>query len=64
MYSSFEGRCQLFDPEGVYEDLLGVDEEGEGYCVCEDDLEPSNSCESYDPLDDQEDEEDDDWEAE
>ncbi|MBT6048139.1 MAG: hypothetical protein HOG49_15125 [Candidatus Scalindua sp.] len=61
-YSDFEGRCQMFDPEA--DSGLGVDEEGEGYCVCEDDPEPSNSCEGYEPLDDQEDEEDDDWDVE
>ena len=41
-YSDFNGVCQLFG-DGM--ERPGCDEEG--YCVCEDDEEPLDSCEDY-----------------
>ena len=44
IYCNFEGECSLFDENY---DMGGVDEHG--FCICEDDPDPSYSCEYYEP---------------
>jgi len=42
-YCDFDGKCQLFNP---HFEQFGVDEDG--YCICEDDENPEETCEDYD----------------
>ena len=44
MFSNFDGVCDLFDPD--IDDDLCCDEDG--YCLCEEDPNPEETCESYD----------------
>ena len=54
MYCDINGKCEMFD-ESI--ERNGVDESG--YCVCEDDPDPSVTCEDYESIDGEEDDEDD-----
>jgi hypothetical protein len=45
--NSFNGKCTMF--EGEVDENLGCDEDG--YCICDNDENPSESCLYYDPLD-------------
>jgi len=50
-YCSFHGECQIWE-----EDFPTTGATSDGYCVVEDDPDPSASCEHYDSLyDDDED---------
>ncbi len=55
-YSNFDGKCNVFD-ENI-EDELGCDDDG--FCICEDDEDPSELCSNYDSEDDDTTEEDED----
>ena len=43
-FNSFEGECQLWDEE-TPDEMNGC--KGDGYCVCEEDPDPSVMCEDY-----------------
>jgi len=51
IYSDLDGKCGMWinDSDG---DLLGTD--SEGYCVCEEDPDPLETCDSYESNDDEE----------
>ena len=47
-FSDFEGKCQNFDEDNPIE-TPGCDDEGN--CICEEDPDPSISCETYESED-------------
>lgn len=49
IYSDINGKCDLYHSASMEEDL-GVD--NNGYCICEDDPDPSISCNNYESLED------------
>ena len=46
-YSDFDGMCEVFDP-GI--EMGGCTEDG--VCVCEDDENPADTCESFVDIED------------
>lgn len=47
-YCSFDGKCQICDPDDGIEHQ-GIDENG--FCVCEDDPDPEDTCDEYVDID-------------
>ena len=50
LYNNWEGECSMYDKEhdtGSSIDNCPVGWDIDGYCVCEDDPNPYDSCESY-----------------
>lgn len=45
IYNNFDGDCQFFDAEDGDTSPEGCDEEG--ICICEDDPDPVDTCQSY-----------------
>jgi hypothetical protein len=51
IYSDLDGKCGMWS-EDIDDGLLGTN--AEGYCVCEEDPDPLETCESYESGDEEE----------
>ena len=61
IYSNFNGECSMWDPEIDSSDLgVDPDDTEHGYCIVEEDPNPEDSCSSYEPVE-QEDEDEPEW---
>jgi len=57
IYSDFEGRCNLYEEEDDNVDDSDMGHDKAGFCMSEDDENPSDNCYSFESVENEEDDE-------